>query len=244
MINAFRYLLDFFYPHICLVCGSKITFEYGRPPLATDIVSNPRVGADIFCCQKCKLQIIYAPSHKIITAELHNFFGEEKLAITSALSLFSNSKDFPIINLIYELKYHGITDIGKHYGQWLGEELLRNKMNDYNFIVPVPIHKTRKRERGYNQSEYIAAGVNKVLHIPVRTDCIYKSRHTISQTRLNATERTSNLDDAFELAGNVKDKRILLVDDVLTTGTTANNCAATLIRGGAKQVDVGTLLKA
>jgi ComF family protein len=108
----------------------------------------------------------------------------------------------------------------------------------------VPIHKTKKKERGYNQSDYIAQGVNNILKKKIKYDLIKRIRYTQSQTTLTLEERLANVKGVFEINKkyNLEGKNILLVDDVLTTGSTLNNCAYTLISNNARKVDVATLL--
>ncbi|MCL2040101.1 MAG: ComF family protein [Bacteroidetes bacterium] len=239
ILRTFNYFIDFFYPNVCLLCGDKITLNY-----KTKI--NPTIDSTKFCCSKCKAQIVFAGNKYEVTAEIIPNYSSENFAITNAVSIFKNTPSPPIINLIYGLKYKGYTQIGLEYGEWLGKVLVSEKMTDYNYIVPLPIHPARKRERGYNQSDYIALGTNKILNIKVASDLLKRTKHTTSQTLLKPKERLKNMENVFALNTkyNVAGMKILIVDDVLTTGATLNNCALTLLYNKAKQVDVATLLKA
>lgn len=118
----------------------------------------------------------------------------------------------------------------------LKEEIYRN----CNVIVPVPLHTTRTRERGYNQAELLGKELSVELNIPLVSDALIRVRATPSQTKLPSEERATNVKDAFVVNKQrielIKDKTILLVDDVLTTGATLNECARTLFKGDVKEV--------
>ena len=239
ILRALHHFSDFFYPPICLVCGDKIELDYKYK-------KNPHIVSTEFCCAKCKSEITFADNiDETITDIIPNYQPDE-FAISNAISLFKNTTSPSIINLIYGLKYRGFTRIGLEYGRWLGEVLASEKMTDYDFIVPVPIHTARKRERGFNQSDFIAEGINKILNKKVFYDLLKRTKYTSSQTSLSTKERLQNMKNIFVLNGtyDIAGKKILLVDDVLTTGSTLNNCALVLLENKARQVDVATLLKA
>ncbi len=111
-------------------------------------------------------------------------------------------------------------------------------LNDLDAIVPIPIHWRRWCERGFNQSELLCASLSKEH---VRPELLVRTRHTVPQMKLNAVERQSNLNGAFRAHPDVRGKRILLVDDVYTSGATARECAHTLVQAGAQQVRVYAL---
>jgi ComF family protein len=114
----------------------------------------------------------------------------------------------------------------------------------FDALVPVPIHAVRRRERGYNQAEAIATGLAPLWGKPVWPKALLRKRATRSQTRLSKGERGRNLDGAFAAAaGQVAGKRLLLIDDVFTTGATTEACAAALLSAGAKEVAVFALAK-
>ena len=247
-----KLLDDFIYPKICLVCRKRITLD----ELSSQF--NPKkLTSDNFCCSECKSKFVFAPNKEEILTNLLNIFVKNELAISNAVSLFSISvkdsseenydfRENSPINLIYKLKYFGFTKIGFEYGIWLGNVLLENDLKEYDFIVPVPIHKAKKRERGYNQSDFIAKGVQQILKIQVVTDLLKRKKYTTSQILLKSDERKNNVENAFELTKkfNILNKNILLIDDVLTTGSTVNNCAITLLENSASKVDVATLINA
>lgn len=140
-------------------------------------------------------------------------------------------------NAIRDLKFHHNRLNARKLAIYLSETVL--KSNDkFNIIIPIPLYQKDYRQRGYNQSELLAKHVSKNLEIPMMNDILLKVRKTKKQHNLNMEERKNNLKNAFEVKNKdkLKNKTILLVDDVFTTGTTMNTCSDILMKNGAKQV--------
>jgi ComF family protein len=136
------------------------------------------------------------------------------------------------------LKYGGRVSSGLALGRKLGEHLCeRSRLDILSGVVPVPLHRTKERERGFNQSEVIARGLAEVTGLPVCRENLRRTRFTVSQTRLSAAERHLNVGDAFEVPRQsrilTEGKRFLLVDDVITTGATTAAAASALISAGS-----------
>ena len=251
LYNVFRILgsrfSDFLFPKICLFCRDRIIFD-DLESKVENLISTKKMNliSTEYFCFRCKSKIEFAPHKDEILNDLTISFPKNQLAISNAVSLFANSDDFSAMNLIYKFKYYGFTRIGIEYGIWLGKILLDYDLVRYDFIVPVPLHRTKKRERGYNQADFIAVGVSKILDIPVAKNLLKKVKHTVSQTSLKSDERKINLWDAFRVnpSFDLRGKKILLVDDVLTTGSTVNTCALVLLENSASLVDIATLVKA
>jgi ComF family protein len=150
---------------------------------------------------------------------------------------------------IYGLKYHYIRDLALPLGEMLGE-YYQNTPLPADVIVPVPLHRRRKRERGYNQSALLAQQLGAAVQIPVRLDLLRRHRYTRSQTRLNPQQRSQNVHGAFScapqpgIAQAIAGRRLLLVDDVLTTGATLRECAQVLRDKGARSIWALTLARA
>jgi len=139
-------------------------------------------------------------------------------------------------NLIHSLKYHDRANFGFDLGVLLGEEILEDEIGDIDMIIPVPLHWLKKRERGYNQAFWLAKGLASIYAVPVDTSIIKRTRYTVSQTMLGSTECMVNLDVSFTINKSLNNQHILLVDDVLTTGSTISNCAKVLRENGAARV--------
>jgi len=108
------------------------------------------------------------------------------------------------------------------------EEILEDEIGDIDMIIPVPLHWLKKRERGYNQAFWLAKGLASIYAVPVDTSIIKRTRYTVSHTMLGSTECMVNLDVSFTINKSLNNQHILLVDDVLTTGSTISNCAKVL----------------
>ena len=117
------------------------------------------------------------------------------------------------------------------------------KLKKYDIIIVVPVSKKRQKDRGYNQTEIIAQKISKILNINIKKHILYKTKNTVPQSTLNKEQREENAKDAY-IAKNCKkiaNKRILLIDDIYTTGSTVNECAKTLIDSGIEKEQIGVL---
>ena len=144
--------------------------------------------------------------------------------------------------LIKQLKYHFAQDIAKILAQFLKDFILHYqkgnefKMEDFLFI-PVPLHKKRENSRGFNQSQKILEEFSKLFDIKIDIKNLIKTKNTKAQAKLNEEERKENMKDAFIWKGSdLKGKKIILIDDVATTGSTLNECALVLKNNGSEMV--------
>lgn len=139
----------------------------------------------------------------------------------------------------------------KYHGEWARISQLAPLLADVcqslgpcDALVPVPLHPSRVRQRGFNQSLLLARGVAKAWRIPVE-ECVVRTRRTGSQTRLTADERFKNVLGAMAIApeSEIADRTFLLIDDVVTTGSTLAACAAVLTRAGARSIKAATICR-
>ena len=147
--------------------------------------------------------------------------------------------DGVLAEAINQLKFHGLKRLSKP----LGRLFHSMDMPVIDGIVPVPLNVKSLRERGFNQSLLIARVVSRMTKIPLLMDVLIKKKETPPQIGLSATERLSNLKDAFEVRRDIRGLRILLVDDVMTTGATVTECSKQLIKADAEDVIVLTLAR-
>ena len=217
-------LLDAIEPKVCLVSGKV---------LAPD---NPYRYFD-----EEELLSLQIPPHPLsIRERLIQEYELDDLAISKVIALFKLNEEDRILDAIHKFKYMGIRGIGEEFGFMLSR--LIDKDN-YDISIPIPIHKARLRERGFNQSEIIANEIENRIGLKSNTTSIRRNKYTHSQAKLSHKERKSNLAGKFEVTDNsaVYNKRILLIDDVLTTANTANYCAELLLLAGARRVDIAVV---
>lgn len=141
---------------------------------------------------------------------------------------------------IHALKFSGIRRLARPLGKLLAELPFPHLEG----IIPVPVTKKTLRERGFNQALLLSRFLSKDIAIPIFMETLYKKRDTLPQIGLGARERAANLRNAFEVRGDVTGKRLLLLDDVMTTGATVRECSKTLRKAGAKEVVIATLARA
>ncbi|MDR1680666.1 MAG: ComF family protein [Prevotellaceae bacterium] len=168
----------------------------------------------------------------------------ERVQVEHACALFFFKQGNRYRRLLYKLKYEGHREIGIRLGELLGEEL--KKAPSYQaieVIVPVPLHPKKQYQRGYNQSELIAEGIAKVTGWKVNTTALSRRINTDTQIRKSQWERLGNVSNAFHLNSPdaMKDKHILLIDDVLTTGATLEACAVELQKATGCKINIAVI---
>lgn len=228
MNNITNNIVDFLFPKISIITGNRIS----------DSNSNQYVEDEIIG----KMELL---SENDI-AEI-----KSKLVSNDAYSHFIFSEKYYIREVIHYFKYRGFKKAGMFFGTLLGNEMVKRTGKDleqYNYIVPVPLHSAKERDRGYNQSDYICRGISEITGIPVNNKLIYRKIHTKSQASLPVRERKQNVLGAFDVVSKncslLNNAGIVLVDDVVTTGSTLNEAIKTLKKSGAGKIFVVTLAAA
>jgi ComF family protein len=150
----------------------------------------------------------------------------------------------PIDGFVQALKYHHRLELARVFGERLAETLAPRVAGSVDLIVPVPLHRARLRERGYNQSLELARPIAARLSLPLDYRCLWRSRPTAPQASLTPAERQRNVRGAFAATPTVAKLRVAVVDDVMTTGHTVNAAARCLRAAGAKDVQVWVLARA
>jgi ComF family protein len=147
----------------------------------------------------------------------------EQIPLVRATSFFFYQKGSRFCEILYRLKYKGDKKLGEVMGRYIANELLSSGFfEDIDMLVPIPLHPTKLKHRGYNQSERIAEGMSRITGIPVITSCSERTKNTDTQTRKSLVGRWENVKGIFSLHNPqfFSGKHILIVDDVLTTGAT------------------------
>ncbi len=167
-----------------------------------------------------------------------------RIPLSFALAFFLFRKGGKVQHLLHTLKYSNHPEIGETLGEVYGEELQQaNYGEKFNIIVPVPLHASRKRKRGYNQSEEFAKGLSKSLRIPFSGDALERTVRTETQTRKTKLKRWQNVSEVFQLKDQeqILNKHVLLVDDVITTGATIEACAQVLLESGCSTISIASI---
>ncbi|MSS73436.1 MAG: ComF family protein [Candidatus Latescibacteria bacterium] len=224
-------LLDFVFPPFCSLCreglsdGERIVCEACWAKVA--LLSGPQ-------CPRCGAPSTGDDRCPNCAGRDYRFSGACVLA----------SFDEGAQALIHLLKYREKTSVGVRFGRMLGEAVKADpRMSGVDRVLPVPLHRSRVRERGYNQSDLIARGVGEALGRPVEARALARTRATRTQTELSGKERAQNVSGAFIVRRpeRVAGLRLLLVDDVFTTGATLDACAGVLLDAGAVEVFVAAV---
>lgn len=224
----YNFLTDFInllYPNLCLICGESL-------------IKNEKQ-----LCSKCLYQIPKTNYHLIKNNPIEKrFWG--KVPVVQATSFFFFQKGSPFQKLLHQLKYHGNKELGEILGKYAAADLiLTNYFSAVDMIVPVPLHPKKYNQRGYNQSEWIGKGLSAILQKPQIIDNLVRIKESTTQTKKSVYERYENTEGIF----SVKDKNsfsnshILLIDDVLTTGSTLEACIHALLTTENVQISVFTL---
>jgi len=206
-------LVDFLFPPTCLLCGS------------TDTVNG-------FLCSGC--------IDTFTDVALDYNSPPRRIDHVDAVSIL-HPYDDGCRKLIHALKYHGMPSVGLFLGGLIGRKTAADfSPPALSLLVPVPLHPTRFRERGYNQSERLATGFSAFSGLAVDETLLTRCRKTPTQTALDEADRAANVLGAFEFAGrtSLDGRHVILIDDVLTTGSTVSDCARALREGGARGVTV------
>lgn len=213
-------ITDFIFPPTCVHC---------RTVLEED---------DRHLCRSCWKAI------PLLSAET-GLYQETRARLLSAggvdelVSVYVFEKDGPFQAIAHALKYEGFQSAGRMVGGALGEQMIEWGVRA-DVILPVPLHRAKHRERGFNQAESIARGIADRTRWPVVTDVLVRTRSTKTQTKLDAAERRKNVEGAFAVpegkSEGLQNRTCIVVDDVITTGATILACARVLRSSGASSI--------
>jgi ComF family protein len=224
-------LLDLIYPPKCLVCG-----QLGGEPLCARCLDGfPPLPKRI--CRRCGAPLEDRECRHCL------FQPAEHLAMARSAGTYAGA----LRRAIIRLKYEGRRNLALPLGRCLAEYLSRYPFGraDLDLIIPIPLHKSRMNEREFNQAALIAREVAAELSLPIVEECVERTRSTRPQVSLHASERAANVRGAFRVTcpERIAGKRILLIDDVATTLSTADSCARALSETGAHSVYLATVAR-
>ncbi|MGW8314910.1 MAG: ComF family protein [Bacteroidales bacterium] len=205
-------LLSFFFPVYCPVCGQLLA------------------GGGAVLCISCEFNMPRTAFARYADNPVSRLFWG-RAPVQEGTALFRFEKGSPYQVLIHDMKYRGNRNAGLYLGRLLGRALQGTVYSGCEMLVPVPLHRKRLRERGYNQSTLIARGVSEITGIPLQEGILLRTRYHTSQTSRGRYDRYMNVRQDFRLSGDPPDlngRKILLIDDVVTTGATLETCASVL----------------
>ncbi|MDR1678299.1 MAG: ComF family protein [Prevotellaceae bacterium] len=226
--EIFSCFMQLIYPENCLICGENL------------------VQTENQICLSCLIQLPKTNYHLQLDNPVEKrFWGKIRVEHASSFCFFE--KGAMIQKLMHELKYRDNREIGEILGKHFGMDLAESSFyQDIDVILPVPLHKNRYHKRGYNQSEEIAKGIAVALKKPVDTQIITRAIENPTQTKKGVFERWENTTGIFVVndIATLSDKHILLVDDVLTTGSTLEACGQAILTIPNIRLSVVTLAMA
>jgi ComF family protein len=221
-VTCFKNICHLLYPEICAGCGS-------------DLITGKNL-----ICDDCLAAIPVTGYHLHLENPVEKIFrGRLPVATASAYAYFT--KDSVVQNMLHSLKYGANKEMGVAMGRMIGRVL--NSCESYKNIsalVPLPLHLSKQRKRGYNQAEMICNGISIEMNIPVFTNVIGRRKKTETQTRKSRFERWNNIESKFVVKDNttVMNKHVLLIDDVITTGATLEACGSELLKIEGLQLSI------
>jgi len=221
------YLKDFFnlfYPDLCSACGRALST------------------GEKHMCSICLYRMPKTNYHlQNDNPVIRRFWG--KTNVVSASSYVFFDKGERIQKMLHSLKYQNNTELGVFLGELYGRELKESPLfSDCDAIIPVPLHQKKMRLRGYNQSDFITDGLSKAMRIPVHKKFLIRTVATSTQTRKARYARFENVENVFKLSGEKANaKHFLLVDDIITTGSTLEACVMCLNQIEGVKVSVATI---
>jgi len=220
-------LVDFvslLYPSYCFACNEGL------------------VKGEKNICSRCMLELPRTQYHLDPENALFSRLNG-RIPLKFAFAFFLFRKGGRVQQLLHTLKYTNHPELGEMIGEVYGQELQQVNLDQkFNLIVPVPLHATRKRKRGYNQSEEFAKGLSKSTNIPF-VDALIRTTKTETQTRKSKLNRWQNVSEVFQVKdlNQVQGQHILLVDDVITTGATIEACAQVLLAEGCSSISIASI---
>ena len=222
MAGVLKSLYELFFPRCCSVCGRALS------------------EGEKYLCLSCLLELPRVGNRQGVMDEIQDLFVGSRL-VDSAVSYFHYNRQSCYSEIIKDMKYRNSPGAAQWLAVRFAEELREvGFFENLDFIVPVPLHKSKMRKRGYNQSVYVAKGVAAVSGLDV-VEALAAVRPHTTQTSKSSEERRRNVAEVFEVVSDVVGKNVLLVDDVITTGATATACCDVLGEAGVQSVKVLSL---
>lgn len=239
LLRAGLWFLNLLYPKECVFCGASLRFDNPDYLCPACLASLARIRPPF--CDRCGRPIFGAVRPPALCRRCRR----EPPLYDRARSAFAFAGAAHAF--VLKFKYGASPHLARSAVRWMKEALDSSlSWGDYDRLIAVPLHHRKARERGFNQSLLLAAGLSRLCGIPLDRGRLRRARYTATQTRLDLSARGRNIRGAFRVfpPGRFRGCSLLLIDDVLTTGFTAGECARVLKADGARRVDVLTLARA
>lgn len=222
---TFRDFIGLFFPRVCEGCG------------------NVLLKNESTICTKCITSLPKTNFHEYQdNPVMENFQG--KVNVASATSFLYYVKASRVQHMIHNFKYHNKLEVGRMLGRMFASDLAESPyFKGVEIIIPVPLHWTKMKTRGFNQSEIIAGAMIEPLSARIETEVLFRPFATETQTKKSRIQRVENVSGKFELknAEKIAGKHVLLLDDVITTGSTMESCAELLNRQEGVKLSIASL---
>jgi|SRR5215831_11298148 len=214
-----------FFAHVCDGCGSDLTNRESR------------------LCLQCISQLPGTSFHLHADNPVEKIFWG-RLPVVNATAQYYFTKESLMQRLMHQLKYKGNKELGKQLGRLMGIDLGKtNRFTNVDALIPLPLFPAREKQRGYNQAAILCEGIAEIMNVEILKNTIRRIQPTDSQTKKGRLERWENMQGKFELVQpeRIRNKHVLVVDDVITTGATLEACGLELLKVVHARVSIATL---
>lgn len=223
--GVLRPLWSLLYPNLCVSCQIQLTYS------------------EKFLCFDCMHEL----PRTLFQYQAGNLLEQRmkgRLPLRYGASMYFFRKEGKVQDVLHAIKYQNNQDLAFFMGEQFGEALrVCGWVDTIDVLIPVPLSENKQKQRGFNQSEWIAKGLSKAMGTPVNTKALIRTRDTSTQTHKNREERYENVKDAFEVIdwSGLKGAHIALVDDVFTTGSTLESCGIAFLKKHNVEISILTL---
>lgn len=217
-------LMQIVFPHVCSGCGSDL------------------LSVESTLCLRCIDALPETDFEKHADNPVEKMFWG-RINLESAGAAYYFTKESLVQHLMHQFKYKNNRELGLQLGRMMGYQLAHSGRFNVDGLIPLPLFPGKEKKRGYNQSVLLCEGIAESLNVPVWNDVIIRPEHTETQTKKGRIERWKNMEGKFFLINTekIEGKHLLLVDDVVTTGSTLEACGNELLKAANSKLSIATL---
>lgn len=225
ILSYLQEFIHLLYPSICYACGNHL------------------YDGEEHICIACRMTLPYTFDETIKYNQTYKVF-KGRMKLQSASSLFYFKKKSNVQHLLHYLKYNGVEELGNELGKIHGNMLSESELfSNINLIIPVPLHPNKEKKRGYNQAQLLANGYAEAMKVELKNKTLTRLTDTSTQTKKSRYQRYENMTGVFACVDvdAIREKNILLIDDVITTGSTLEACAQILLDAGCASISIASI---